>query len=69
MNMKRILGFGAMLLGLLIPFQSAYLSVGEMNNILGLVSFVACIALLFIGYALVDRSYPKPEATNAEDQH
>jgi len=69
MNIKRISGFGSMLLGLLVPFQSAFLNIEEMKNTLGLISFMACLALLFTGYALVDSSYPKTEAANADDQH
>ena len=69
MNMKRVLGFVAIFLGLLVPFQTAYLNVEELNNTIGLISFIACMVLLFVGYAMVDSSYPKPGAVSSEDQH
>ena len=69
MNVKRVLGFVAMLLIFAIPVQTALLDVGEMNNVTGLISFVAFLVLLFIGYALVDSSYPKPGANASGESH
>ncbi|MFN3875591.1 MAG: hypothetical protein ACK4L7_06735 [Flavobacteriales bacterium] len=61
--MKKIIGLALWLLALLIPFRYAILetddvvlSDGSANNTLGLISFIAMLALLFIGYALVDSS-------------
>lgn len=65
--MKKLIGIALWLLAFLIPFKYAILNTKEVvhedgtaNNIVGLMSFVAMIALLFIGYALVDSSAPKP---------
>lgn len=66
MNIKRILGFACILLGFLIPFQSALSQVDDRNNVLGLVSFVGFMVLVFVGYTLVDSSYPKPGSTEPE---
>lgn len=59
--MKKIIGLVLWLLALLIPFRFAILDTDEMilengrsNNTVGLISFVAMLALFFIGYALVD---------------
>ncbi len=61
--MKKILGLVLWLLAFLIPFRYSILDTDEVvlesgraNNTLGLISFVAMLALLFIGYALVDSS-------------
>ncbi len=65
--MKKILGLVLWLLAFLIPFKYAILDTdsvvlenGRADNILGLLAFVAMIALIFIGYALVDSASPKP---------
>ena len=65
--MKKLIGIALWLLAFLIPFKYAILNTkevvhadGSADNIVGLMSFVAMIALLFIGYALVDSSAPKP---------
>ena len=58
-----------MLLGFFIPFQSALLSVEEMNNTMWLISFVAFLTMVFVGYVLVDSSYPKPSAPSENAGH
>ena len=54
MNIRKIIGFALWLLAFLIPFQSAILSTEEIGNVKGLVSFVALVILVFVGYILVD---------------
>lgn len=54
--MKKYIGFALWALALLIPFQSALLSTEGVNNMVGLFSFIAMLALFFIGYVLVDSS-------------
>ena len=51
---KRIIGFLCWLAAFLIPFQSALLSTEQVSNVKGLVSFVALVGLVFLGYILVD---------------
>ena len=69
MNVKRILGLISMLVGFLIPFQYAFLEVSVNKNTIGLIGFVAFLTLVFIGYALIDSSYPKPGASDHEEAH
>jgi len=69
MNVKRILGLLAMLVGFLIPFQYSYLDISVNNNVIGLIGFIGFITLVFVGYALVDSSYPKPVASEQEETH
>lgn len=57
--MKKYIGFALWLLALLIPFQSSLLSTQDVGNMTGLFSFLAFLALLFTGYALVDSSGAK----------
>ncbi|MEZ4807702.1 MAG: hypothetical protein R2815_09595 [Flavobacteriales bacterium] len=64
--MKKYIGFALWLLAFLIPFRYAILDTEEVvqdngmaDNITGLISFVAMLGLLFIGYALVDSAKPK----------
>lgn len=71
--MKKLIGLALWLLAFLIPFRYAILDTedllqpdGSIDNIKGLLSFVAMIALLFTGYALVDSASPKP---GADDSH
>ncbi|HOP43630.1 MAG: hypothetical protein R2810_10045 [Flavobacteriales bacterium] len=66
MNAKKIAGLVAWLIAFALPFQYALLNTeevvkedGSANNTLGLISFVAMLALVFIGYALVDSSSGK----------
>jgi uncharacterized PurR-regulated membrane protein YhhQ (DUF165 family) len=60
--MKKIIGLVLWLIAFILPFRYALLDTEELqgpdgaNNIVGLVSFVAMLALIFIGYALVDGS-------------
>jgi uncharacterized membrane protein YccF (DUF307 family) len=67
--MKKIIGLALWLLAFLIPFKYAILNTddlvlenGRSNNTVGLISFLAMIALIFIGYWLVDSSSKKPSA-------
>lgn len=52
--MKKIIGIALWLIAFLIPFQYALLETEDVGNITGLISFVAMLALIFIGYVLVD---------------
>jgi len=59
--MKKMIGLALWLVALLIPFRYAILDTtdliqpdGTVQNMKGLLSFVAVIALFFAGYALVD---------------
>lgn len=61
--MKKMIGLALWLVALLIPFRFAILDTtdllqpdGTVENMKGLLSFVAVIALFFGGYALVDSS-------------
>ncbi|MBK6342094.1 MAG: hypothetical protein IPF41_05770 [Flavobacteriales bacterium] len=67
--MKKIIGLALWLLAFLIPFRFAILDTDEVvqesgraDNTMGLISFVAMLALLFIGYALVDSASKQPSA-------
>lgn len=67
--MKKIIGLALWLLAFLIPFRFAILDTDEVvqesgraDNTMGLISFVAMLALLFIGYALVDSASKQPTA-------
>ncbi|MCB0772962.1 MAG: hypothetical protein KJZ58_12525 [Flavobacteriales bacterium] len=63
MNTRKLIGFACWLLALLIPFQHALLSTEDVSNSVGLISFVALVALVFLGYFLVDG------ASTAEEGH
>jgi cytochrome c biogenesis protein CcdA len=59
--MRKIIGLALWLVGLTLPFWWAVLNTdkvvyddGRANNIQGLLSFVALVALLFAGYYFVD---------------
>lgn len=59
--MKKMIGLALWLLALAIPFRFAILDStdlvqpdGTVENIKGLMSFVATLVLFFVGYALVD---------------
>ena len=64
--MKKTIGFIAWLLAFSIPFRYSLLNADELvhadgtpNNTIGLISYVAFLALVFIGYWLVDSAQPK----------
>lgn len=70
--MKKLIGLALWLLAFLIPFRYAILETddlvqpdGTIDQMKGLLSFVAMIALLFIGYWLVDGAGEK----KAESSH
>jgi hypothetical protein len=59
--MKKIIGLVLWLVAFLLPFRYAILDTqdlvredGTIDNMTGLFSFLAMLALFFIGYALVD---------------
>jgi hypothetical protein len=64
---KKLIGLALWLLAFAIPFKYAILDTDEVvleggraDNITGLISFVAMIALFFGGYMLVDGAGKKP---------
>ncbi|MCB0795420.1 MAG: hypothetical protein KDB88_11845 [Flavobacteriales bacterium] len=59
---KKIIGYLLWIVAFIIPFRTALLNTSETGNVPGLISFVAMLALLFIGYALVDASSSGQEA-------
>ena len=74
--MKKIIGLVLWLLAFLIPFKYAILDTDEVilengraDNIMGLLSFVAMIALFFIGYWLVDSAGTKASAGSGSHGH
>lgn len=69
MNVKRILGLLAMLVGFLIPFQYTFFNISVNKNVVGLIGFIAFLICVFVGYALIDSSYPKPGASSHEEAH
>jgi hypothetical protein len=61
--MKKIIGLVLWLVCFLLPFRYAILDTedlvredGSIDNMTGLISFLAMLALFFIGYALIDGS-------------
>jgi hypothetical protein len=71
MPTKKIIGLALWLLAFSLPFWWSLLNTdqvvyedGSANNIKGLLSFVALLALLFIGYALVDSAGSKHATDN-----
>jgi hypothetical protein len=71
--MKKYIGLALWLLAFAIPFRYAILETddllgpdGSVNNVKGLFSFLALVALLFVGYVLIDSASPKP---GSSDQH
>ncbi|MBK8227432.1 MAG: hypothetical protein IPK70_09695 [Flavobacteriales bacterium] len=67
--MKKFIGLALWLHAFLIPFRFSILDTDEVvkesgraDNTMGLISFVAMLALLFIGYALVDSAGKQPSA-------
>lgn len=66
--MKKYIGLALWIAALLIPFRFAILDTdqvvlenGQANNVVGLISFLAFLTLLFLGYALVDSAKKTPE--------
>lgn len=67
--MKKLIGFGLWFIAFLLPFRHSILDTddvvladGRADNTIGLISFVAMVTLLFIGYWLVDTGGKKPSA-------
>jgi hypothetical protein len=69
MRKRRIIGYLCWLAAFLIPFQSALLSTEEVSNVKGLISFVALVVLVFLGYILVDGAHVAEKAEAARHQH
>ncbi len=70
-TMRKIIGLALWLAALTLPLWWSLLSTdqvvyedGRANNIKGLISFVALLALLFTGYALVDSAGTKTQDAN-----
>ncbi|MBV6403787.1 MAG: hypothetical protein IT228_09630 [Flavobacteriales bacterium] len=59
MNTKKLLGILCWLLAFAIPFRPSILDTEGVGNTLGLLSFLAMLVLVFLGYWLVDSSGPK----------
>lgn len=59
MNTKKLLGLACWLLAFLVPARYALLETETVDNIPGLISFVAFVVLAFLGYWLVDSSAAK----------
>jgi hypothetical protein len=64
--MKKMIGLALWLLAFLIPFKYAILDTDELiapdgttDNVTGLISFLAMVVLLLVGYALVDSAGSK----------
>jgi hypothetical protein len=56
MNTKKIIGIVVWILAFAIPARYGLLETETVGNIPGLIGFVAFIALMFVGYYLVDSS-------------
>lgn len=52
--MKKYIGFALWALALALPFRFAMLSTSGVSNVVGLISFLGFMVLVFVGYALVD---------------
>jgi hypothetical protein len=65
MNTRKLIGLLFWLLAFAVPAHYALLSTEEVSNITGLVSFVAFMVLVFLGYWLVDSS----DSGKAESHH
>lgn len=61
--MKKYIGYVLWLLAFVIPFRGSYVETEDASNMSGLFGFLAVVALVFIGYALVD-SAKKPDTAN-----
>ncbi|MBX2983574.1 MAG: hypothetical protein WBB32_08090 [Flavobacteriales bacterium] len=66
MNIRRTIGYVIWLLAFLIPLQPALLSTEGISNVTGLISFIALVILVFVGYFLVDGANA---AEKAKAQH
>lgn len=65
MNTRKLIGLLCWLLAFAVPAHYALLATEEVSNVKGLVSFVAFMFLVFVGYWLVDSS----GSGKAESQH
>ena len=62
MNKRKLLGYVIWLVAFLIPVQPSILDTEGVSNTMGMVSFVALVVLVFLGYFLVDGAdQPKAE--------
>ena len=66
MHIRRTIGYVIWLLAFLIPLQPALLSTEGISNVTGLISFIALVILVFVGYFLVDGANA---AEKAKAQH
>lgn len=57
--MKKFIGLALWMVALIIPFQFSLLSTEGVGNMTGLFSFIAMLALIFVGYWLVDSADDK----------
>lgn len=64
MNTRKLIGLACWLLAFALPFGPSILNTQGVDNVTGLLSFVATITLIFLGYWLVDSSKPQPTAEN-----
>jgi len=62
MNTRKLIGLACWLLAFAIPFGPSILNTKGVDNITGLLSFVATITLIFLGYWLVDSAAVKPHS-------
>ncbi|MCC6840642.1 MAG: hypothetical protein IT230_10830 [Flavobacteriales bacterium] len=65
MNKRKLLGYAVWLVAFLIPLQPSILDTEGISNTVGVISFVALVVLVFLGYWLVDGA----EAPKAEHGH
>lgn len=56
MNTRKLIGIVIWIFAFAVPAHYALLNSEEVTNTTGLISFVAFVTLLFIGYWLVDSS-------------
>lgn len=56
MNTRKLIGIVIWLFAFAVPAHYALLNSEEVSNVTGLVTFVSFVALVFIGYWLVDSS-------------
>lgn len=54
MNKKKLLGWGFWLLGVLVPMHAGLMHTEVVDNTTGLLSFIAFVACMFIGYMFYD---------------
>ena len=59
MNKKKLLGWGFWLLGVLVPMHAGLMDTEQVDNTTGLLSFIAFVACLFIGYIFYDSGSSK----------